>query len=194
MLTSISPLGEGARQARWWRTTTSYVGGSVVAGAGFGAALGALGALASPGRAAVAVVAGLAVVAAVLDAIGRVPAYHRQVDENWLHRYRDWVYGGGYGLQLGLGAVTIVTSAATYLTWLLELASGHWWTGLAVGATFGLARALPLLTMVDVHDAPTLRDRHARLVAALPTARVVTVAGQAAAAGVLAAAAARAVG
>ena len=40
-----------------------------------------------------------------------VPGPRRQVDERWLDRYRGWVYGVGYGSQLGLGIVTVVIVA-----------------------------------------------------------------------------------
>ena len=33
------------------------------------------------------------------------------VHEQWLTRYRGWVYGVGFGAQLGFGLVTIITSA-----------------------------------------------------------------------------------
>lgn len=36
----------------------------------------------------------------------RLPGPARQVDEDWLARYRGWVYGAGFGTQLGLGVVT----------------------------------------------------------------------------------------
>ena len=75
----------------------------------------------------------------------RLPTWRRQVDEAWLARYRGWVYGAGFGLQLGLGVVTIVTSATVYATVLLCALSGSPPVGLALGALFGLARALPVL-------------------------------------------------
>ena len=44
----------------------------------------------------------------------RLPTTRRQVNEDWMGRYRGWVYGGAFGAQLGSGVATIVTSAAVY--------------------------------------------------------------------------------
>ena len=55
------------------------------------------------------------------------------------------MYGLGFGVQLGLGVVTIVTTAAVYLTWVAAFLSGSVAVGAAVGAAFGLARAVPVL-------------------------------------------------
>lgn len=172
MLASISPVGERARGARWARTMTSYVVSSTTAGAALGAALGAVGSpLPHLSRTVTLVVAATAAAAAlVADVRRRVPTIRRQVDESWLLRYRDWVYGLGFGAQLGFGGVTIVTSASSYLTWVLELVAGSAWAGAGIGAAFGLARALPLLAFARVHDATRLRARHRSLERLLPQA------------------------
>jgi hypothetical protein len=87
----------------------------------------------------------------------------RQVDDRWLTTYRGWVYGLGFGFQLGLGVATIVTTAAVY-AWLLVVAlAGSVTAGVVVGALFGLARALPVLAGARVHDGATLRRLHQRL-------------------------------
>jgi hypothetical protein len=155
MLTSISPLGERARGNRWAVTATTYVVGSLLGGITIGALLGALGSL---GRASLWAAAVVCAVAAVSDVVGRLPTAHRQVDEDWLTRYRSWVYAGGFGFQLGLGVVTIVTSAATYAALALALLSGRFVTGALIGGCFGLVRALPLLAL---HDAKTPERLHA---------------------------------
>jgi hypothetical protein len=55
-----------------------------------------------------------ALVALALDLSPRpVPGPRRQVDDRWRDQYRGWVYGLGYGVQLGVGVTTIVSSAAT---------------------------------------------------------------------------------
>ena len=160
MLTSISPLGERARGNRWATTATAYVLASLLGGLTTGSLLGAAGsALHLPVL--VAVLACL--VAAGLDVVGRRPTMHRQVDEDWLSRYRGWVYGVGYGYQLGLGTVTIVTSAATYAMLALCLLSGSVVAGAVVGATFGLVRALPLLALRSADTPERLRAVAARL-------------------------------
>ena len=162
MLSSISPLGERARSSRWWLTTTAYVLGSLFGGVVLGVGAALLGSVVPQswrGSAwALGLMAGLLVVGLLLDLrVGglSLPSWRRQVDEQWLTRYRGWVYGVGFGAQLGFGLVTIITSATTYAVVLLAALSGNAAAGLAIGATFGLVRALPSLLMGRVAD----RDR-----------------------------------
>ncbi|MEO6467570.1 MAG: hypothetical protein ABIP21_00610 [Acidimicrobiia bacterium] len=149
MLASIHPLGERARSQRFSVTVVALTIGSIGGGAIFGALLGALGSFIS-GSGSVALRAGVLAVAAVVGAIidgrtRRVPSWHRQVNEDWLGRYRGWVYGFGFGTQLGVGVLTIVTTAAVYLTWVAAAATASPGLGLVVGASFGFARSVPLL-------------------------------------------------
>jgi hypothetical protein len=173
MLTSISPLGERARGNRWTVTVTAYVVASVLGGLTTGGALGFVGSFVDVSLwVAVAVCA----LAAVLDAVRRLPTIRRQVDEDWLTRYRGWVYGLGFGYQLGLGFVTIVTSAATYAMLALCLLSGSTLPGLAIGGLFGLVRALPILALRGAQTPERLRDIAARLeVLSASAGRVTTV-------------------
>src|SRR5665213_265632 len=107
MLASITPLGERGRQSHWTVTVAAFALGATAAGAVAGALLGALGMLLPGGLTGHArtVVVALALIAALaLDlSATTVPGPRRQVDERWLDRYRGWVYGLGFGSQLGLG-------------------------------------------------------------------------------------------
>jgi hypothetical protein len=184
MLTSINPLGQRARGHRWGLTVALFTLASVVGGATTGAVLGALGELVELPLWA----AGLAcAVAAVLDLTRRVPSGRRQVDEDWLTRYRPWVYAVGFGWQLGTGVVTIVTSAATYAL-LVSLVALGLPGAVVVGALFGLARALPLLLGRRAVTPERLHLLARRLEAGRPRAERVTAATLAAAAVVLVAA------
>src|SRR4051812_46823312 len=173
MLASITPLGERGRGAAWRRTVTAYVMASIVGGAAVGALLGAVGHLLhlQDNRWTLVAAGLLALIAAALDLAGRLPTVRRQVDETWMTRYRDWVYGAGFGLQLGVGAMTIVTSASLYLTWLVELLTGDPVIGAIVGGAFGLSRAAPLLGTARISTADRLRDAHRRWQGRLPLAR-----------------------
>jgi hypothetical protein len=84
------------------------------------------------------------------------------VDEDWLTRYRTWVYATGFGWQLGTGVVTIVTSAATY-AWLALLLLLGLPAAVVIGAVFGLVRALPLLAGRTATTPERLRDLARRL-------------------------------
>lgn len=169
MLASITPLGERGRRMRWGRTVVAYVVGSVLGGAAIGALLGGFGALvpSHPGPTMTALlVAATCLVAAGLDLRGgHLPTPRRQVDEEWLRRYRGWVYGVGFGLQLGLGVVTIVTTAAVYATLVLAALTWSVGGGAAVGAAFGLVRALPVLAAARVTTPDRLAALHHRLAA-----------------------------
>lgn len=145
MLTSITALGERGRGNRYAVTLTAYVLGCLLGGATTGLLLGALGSLlpALP----VLVLAGMACLAGALVDLRGTTLGRRQVDEDWLTRYRGWVYGFGFGYQLGLGVVTVVTSAATLAVLALALLTQSALGGLLVGLVFGGARAVPALLL-----------------------------------------------
>jgi MFS family permease len=187
MLASIHPLGERARRNRWSLTVSAYLAGSALGGllagavaAGAGGALGAgLGpSRSSPGLATVAVAAGVgaAAAAAAWDlAVRRALPPRRQVNEDWLGRYRGWVYGAGFGVQLGAGLTTIVTTATVPLTFLLAFLAGLLGTPVAGGAAgllFGLTRATPALLLRRVGDPAGLRRFHERMQSAHGRARL----------------------
>lgn len=169
MLTSICPLGERARGQRWWLTTAAYITASAAAGALLGGALGGLGALLLPWAGGTTALALFALVGAgglMLDtgvARLRVPGPRRQVNEDWLNRYRGWVYGAGFGAQLGAAFTTIVMVSAVYLVFAAAALTADATAGALLGGTFGLARALPLLAVARVGDGGALRSFMARM-------------------------------
>jgi MFS family permease len=171
MLASITPLGERGRQSHWSITVFAFLTGGVVAGAVFGGLLGLLGGLVVSGVGETARL--LLLAAAFLAAISidlrpdRVPGPRRQVNERWLDQYRGWVYGLGYGAQLGLGVVTVVSSAATYVALGAAFLAASIGGGAVILGVYGAVRGLtPLLAarvqttqqLVALHE----RFRHAR--------------------------------
>ena len=186
MLGSISPVGESARGQRWWLTVTAYVVASVLGGVLIGGILGALGAAASSLLQAsiglrLALLAAAALLGAAIDAgvlRWRFPTWRRQVDEGWLTQYRGWVYGAGFGFQLGTGFATIVPAAVTYTAFAAALLSFSLTGGLAVGAAFGLMRSLPILLTARLRTAAALYAATRRVEAAEPAAGRVAVVGQ----------------
>lgn len=166
MLTSISPLGERARGNRWWLTVGWLALGAVLGGAAVGAALAALGeALAgsSSDGVGLVVLAGACAVAAAWDLSGRRLPGRRQVNEDWLVAYRSWVYGAGFGLQLGAGVATVVNTALVPLFMLAALLAGDLAAGLVMGAVFGAARGASLALSSRVRTPDDLRRLHRRL-------------------------------
>ena len=181
MLASIHPLGERVRGNRWWLTAAAHIGASALAGALAGAAAGSvaqlvLGPLLRGGHEAVLVVA-ICGLAAVVDATARRPPWpvRRQVDDGWMARYRGWVYGAGFGFQLGLGVVTIVPTAAVLAVWLLALLGASPVAGAAVGLAFGLSRGLPVLANAGVDTPGRLWSFQRRFQAGAAAARWATV-------------------
>ena len=65
------------------------------------------------------IAAGLAVLGGAVDSgvLGFAPPFFkRQVNEYWLGRYRAWVYGSGFGWQIGAGVTTYIMTAAVFVT------------------------------------------------------------------------------
>ena len=166
MLTSISPLGERGRGNRWSLTVAWLALGSILGGAVVGAVLGGLGqasAGALDSRARLVVLAAAAAAAAAWDLSGRQLPGRRQVNEDWLVSYRSWVYGAGFGVQLGAAVATVVNTALVPLFMLAALLGGSLTTGLAMGAVFGAARGASLVLVRRARTTDDLLRLHRRL-------------------------------
>jgi|SRR5690348_10122228 sulfite exporter TauE/SafE len=182
MLGSITPLGERSRGRRWGATVTAFAIGAVGAGAALGAVLGAAGSLVPASRTvrleALAVVLVVALLVDVLPGV-RAPGPRRQVNEEWLGRYRGWVIGVGFGVQLGLGVTTIVSTAAVYATGAAAFLAGSVPAGAFVGGAFGAARAATLVASGRVREPLALAVLDRRLEAWERPARLAAIAAQA---------------
>jgi len=182
MLGSITPLGERGRGSRWGVTASAYLIGSAVGGAALGAVLGSIGSPLGMSANARLVVLGAAIAVAIVFDLRlgglRIPTTHRQVDETWRASYRGWVWGLTFGAQLALGVVTVVTTAFVYVTWLGAVLTGCATAGALIGLAFGLARALPILTVARVRTSAQLLgvDRTLQRFAA-PAQRLAVLAG-----------------
>lgn len=172
MLSSIHPLGERARGNRFRHTAASFVLGSLLGGSGIGLAVGSFGwlmsqvyeaAAGSPINQSVAllIVALSGIVALGFEMTGRtIPSLGRQVNEDWLAEFRGWVYGLGFGLQLGAGVATYITSAAI-LVWLAAMfISGSIFASASIGATFGLVRGLSIIAARSIDSPDRLVSFH----------------------------------
>ncbi len=187
MLSTITPIGERGRDHRYYSTATWFVLGAVVGGAtlGVGAALLAavVGLLDLSASAALGVAAALAAVtiASDLQAGGfRLPSHTRQVNESWLDQYRSWVYGGGFGWQIGVGLATYVTTAAVYLMIAMAALTGSPSVAFAIVTGFGLVRGLAVFVGRRLTSPDRLFALHRRLDELLPSAQRAIVLVQAA--------------
>jgi hypothetical protein len=181
MLTSINPLGERGRHQKYGITVTAYVTGSTIAGAFVGALLGAIGAPFDSTTAWIGAIVLVAILGLLLDTrvFGwRVPGIRRQVNEDWLTTYRGWVYGAGFGAQLGGAFTTIVSASITYVAFACALASGWAGGGAIVGGTFGLFRAMPVLVGRRATTPTALRSLLRRVEAGRPRVARATLAVQ----------------
>lgn len=178
MLSTITPIGERGRNHRYASTAAWFVLGAVLGGAtlGAGAALLAVGVDAADlsGEARVGLAAMLAAVTVASDLqLGgfRLPSHTRQVNESWLDQYRSWVYGGGFGWQIGVGLATYVTTAAVYLMLALAALTASPVAAFAVATGFGLVRGLAVLLGRNLTTPERLMALHRRLEAMLPSAQ-----------------------
>lgn len=178
MLSTITPIGERGRNHRYYSTAAWFVLGAVLGGAtlGAGAALLAVGvgALDLSGAAALGAVAVLAAVTLASDLqLGgfRLPSHTRQVNETWLDQYRSWVYGGGFGWQIGVGLATYVTTSAVYLMLAIAALTGSPAAAFAIVTGFGLVRGLAVLLGRHLTSPDRLLALHRRLEELLPTAQ-----------------------
>jgi hypothetical protein len=195
MLSQITPFTERARGQRYGVTAVFFVVGSVVGGATLGVAV-ALGAAVLSGvglssDAALAVTAVLAFAAAAVDAgvLGtRPPYFRRQVNEDWLPRYRGWLYGAGFGWQVGVGVATYIMTAGVFLTSALAMLTADPLAAFAIAVAFGLVRGLTVFLTARAQTPAQLQSFHRRFDAWSEPVRCAVIAAQVVA-GVAAAAA-----
>jgi hypothetical protein len=183
MLASITPLAEVGRGHRFRTTASWYVAGSVIGGATLGLCVAALTvaveAISLPSRAVTVLALTASAVAVLSDTrIGgfHLPVHHRQVNERWLDRFRPWVYGAGFGWQIGSGLATYIMTAAVYLMIVLSALTGLPFLGVLFGVLFGLARGLSVYLGRHITSTEELTAFHRKFFTWGPTAARITVA------------------
>jgi hypothetical protein len=122
-----------------------------------------------------------------LGAFGiELPIFKRQVNDAWLRRYRSWVYGAGFGWQIGTGVATYIMTAGVFLTIALAVLTASAPAALAIGVAFGAVRGSAVYLGRSASTPAALGAVHARLDAWGPGARAAAAAVQVLAAVVLA--------
>lgn len=169
MLSTITPMAEAGRGHDFRSTSVWFVSGSVAGGLTFGCVMGAVAlsvaALEVTTTVALWIAAGASLVAAASD--GRVggfhlPGHHRQVNERWLDEYRSWVYGAGFGWQIGVGLATYIMTAGVYLLILMGGLTAGPGIAIALGGLFGLVRGLAVYLAAGLDSKEKLLAFHER--------------------------------
>jgi hypothetical protein len=182
MLSSITPLAEQGRGHRFRSTAVWFVVGALAGGVTIGAAmaLGAAGlsAIGISTSVALGVLAVAALVSAVSDSriLGlTLPGHIRQVNQAWLDQYRSWVYGAGFGWQIGVGLATFIVTAAVYLMILAGALTASPAAAMLVAVVFSLVRGLAILLGRSITSPDTLIAFHRRFDAWREPVRRITI-------------------
>lgn len=164
MLSTITPMTEAIRGHRFSLTAWWYVVGALAGGLTLGAlmALSAwlIGPITEPFRLLVFALAALIAVASDGRLAGfQLPGHDRQVNEHWLDRYRAWVYGAGFGWQIGFGLSTYIMTAGVY--WLVTAGVvGSPMNALLLGTVFGLIRGMAVFAAAEIKDRESMAAFH----------------------------------
>jgi hypothetical protein len=144
----------GGPRRRVGASCGAFTAGAVAGGAAtFGcAALLGRAAHGSAGRAAVLAAVAVAVAAAVAESRGAAvaPQIRRQVPEHWRRALPLPLAAALYGVLLGLALTTFVLTFAVWALAAVTFALGEPRLGLVVGISFGVGRALPVVTIAPL--------------------------------------------
>jgi hypothetical protein len=169
MLSTITPMTEAGRGHRFRVTAWWYVIGAIAGGAALGGVIAFLAYwvgrldLSDPTR--LILVAGAALIGVVSDGrlLGfQLPGHDRQVNEHWLDRYRAWVYGSGFGWQIGFGLSTYIMTSAVYLVVVVGALTGSVPNAWLLGILFGLIRGMAVFASGEIKDRETMAAFHRR--------------------------------
>ena len=169
MLSTITPVAEAGRGHSFRSTSTWFVIGSIAGGLTLGALMAGIATLvdglSTTPSLALWIVSGGSLLAAASD--GRLAGFHipghdRQVNERWLDRYRSWVYGAGFGWQIGVGLATYIMTSALYLLILIGGMTAQPVIAIALGALFGLVRGLAVYLAAGLDSTERLLSFHSK--------------------------------
>jgi len=182
MLASITPLSEVGRGHRYRTTAWWFVVGSTAGGATLGILIAlvtvVVDVLSLTSREVFVVALAASALAFASDAnLGgfHLPVHHRQVNERWLDRFRPWVYGSGFGWQIGSGLATYIMTAGIYLLIILAALIAQPWLGVVCGALFGFVRGLSVFLGRRITSTERLQAFHVRFYELGSTARRIMV-------------------
>ena len=158
VIDTIGPTGHTGGRRTTIAACVAFVPGAITGGlitfgslAAFGEALHGSG-----GRTSYLVAAGIALLAAILEALGTriVPQIRRQLPEHWRRVLLMPVAAALYGVLLGIGFTTFVLSFGVWALAGVSLAVGDPALGLLLGACFGIGRAIPIVVLAPLAGRP----------------------------------------
>ena len=169
MLSTITPVAEAGRGQSFRSTSAWFVIGSVAGGVTLGTLMAVIATLAARFGTTASVALWIIVLASLLAAAsdGRLAGFHipghdRQVNERWLDRYRSWVYGAGFGWQIGVGLATYIMTSALYLLILMGGLTAEPVAAIALGTLFGLVRGLAAYLAAGLDSTERLLAFHSK--------------------------------
>ena len=157
MIETIGPTGHTGGRRTAVAASATFLPGALVGGMLTFGALAALGGLVhGAGRIAYLLAAAIALIAAIAEARGTpiVPQIRRQLPEHWRRVLPMPVAAAMYGVLLGLGFTTFVLSFGVWALAGISFAVGDLRAGLAIGAAFGVGRAIPIALLAPLSDRP----------------------------------------
>ncbi len=186
MLSTITPVGEQGRGRSYPVTAAWFIAGAMAGGGALGLAMALLtgiaatvGPLSSAGAIGIGGFAALCGAASDARVAGfSLPIHRRQVNEDWLDLYRPWVYGAGFGFQIGCGFATYITTAAVYLMVVLAGLTGDPLVAFGFGAGFGTLRGVAVLAGRNLRTPDAMRAFHRRFEKAGTVSRRATIGAQ----------------
>jgi hypothetical protein len=158
VIDTIGPTGHTGGRRTTIAACVAFLPGAIAGGLITFGALALFGDLlhGAGGRTSYLVAAGIALLAAVLEARGTriVPQIRRQLPEHWRRVMPMPVAAVLYGVLLGIGFTTFVLSFGVWALAGVSLAVGDPSLGLVVGACFGVGRAIPILVLAPLAGRP----------------------------------------
>ena len=158
VIDTIGPTGHTGGSRITATACVAFVPGALAGGVLTFVALAAFGDLlhGAGGRVAYGIAAGIALLAAVLEARGTriVPQIRRQLPEHWRRVLPMPLAAALYGVLLGIGFTTFVLSFGVWALAGVAVAVGDPALGLIIGVAFGIGRALPIVLLAPVAGRP----------------------------------------
>jgi hypothetical protein len=158
VIDTIGPTGHTGGRRTTIAACVAFLPGAIAGGLITFGSLATLGDLlhGAGGRASYLLAAGIALLAAVLEARGTriVPQIRRQLPEHWRRVMPMPVAAALYGVLLGIGFTTFVLSFGVWALAGVSLAVGDPQLGILLGACFGVGRAIPILALAPLAGRP----------------------------------------